>query len=121
MLHTITNTAAYPDAEWLLQALHSKNQQSSGLWYHNPVFDSLYEKASVMLNSPERTEIYEKLNQIVAEDVPMICIFHPSIKILRHGWVKNYLQTDCIYGIEQYVDIDLAQQKVLKAKLEASR
>jgi oligopeptide transport system substrate-binding protein len=121
MLHTISWAVEYPDAENFFQLLYSKNQQSSGLWYHDPVFDSLYEQASGMSDSPERTKIYEKINQMIAEEVPIICVFHPSVKDLRHGWVKNYLQPDCIYGPEQYVDIDLAQQKALKAKLEASR
>ena len=121
MLHTMSWTVEYPDAENLLQLLYSKNQQTSGLWCHYPVFDSLYEQASIMPDSPERTRIYEKLNQLIAEEVPIICIFHPRPKDLHHGWVKNYIQPDGIYGIEQYVDIDLAQQKALKVKLEASR
>ena len=121
MLHTISWAVEYPDAENFFQLLYSKNQQTSGLWHHNPVFDSLYEQASVLSDSPERTKIYERLNQMVAEEVPIICIFHIRAKDLYHGWVKNYLRPDCIHAIEQSVDIDLAQQKVLKAKLEATR
>jgi oligopeptide transport system substrate-binding protein len=117
MMHTMSWTAEYPDAENFFQLLYSKNQQTSALWFHHPTFDALYEQAAAMLDSPERTKIYEKLNQMIAEEVPMICIFHLTSKVLHHGWIKNYTLSDCMYGTEQYIDIDLSQQEKLKPKL----
>jgi oligopeptide transport system substrate-binding protein len=60
----------YPDAENTLQLFYGPNASpgSNAANYRNPEYDRLYEKSSVMLPSPERTEIYQKMNRILIDD-----------------------------------------------------
>ena len=118
MLHAIGWSADYPDAENFLQIFYTFNQASgAGSNFNDPAFNALYEKATALPDSPARTVLYERLNEMVAESVPCICIAHPSCIVLQQGWVKNYNWSNFHYGVEQYFDIDLEQKKVLSAKL----
>jgi ABC-type transport system substrate-binding protein len=60
----------YPDAENTLQLFYGPNGSpgSNDANYRNPEYDRLYEQASVMLPSPERTTIYRRMNQMVIDD-----------------------------------------------------
>ena len=60
----------YPDAQNTLQLFYGPNASpgSNDANYHNPEYDRLYEQASVMLPSPERTAIYRRMNQMVIDD-----------------------------------------------------
>lgn len=60
----------YPDAENTLQLFYGPNGSpgSNDANWRNPEFDRLYERAAVMLPSPERTAIYRRMNQLVIDD-----------------------------------------------------
>lgn len=60
----------YPDAENTLQLFYGPNASpgSNDANYRNPEYDALYEQTSVMLPSPERTELYRRMNQLVIDD-----------------------------------------------------
>jgi oligopeptide transport system substrate-binding protein len=60
----------YPDAENTLQLFYGPNASpgSNDANYRNPEYDALYEQTSVMLPSPERTELYRRMNQMVIDD-----------------------------------------------------
>lgn len=60
----------YPDAENTLQLFYGPNKApgSNSSNYNNPEYDALYEQASVMPTSPERTEIYRRMNQMLIDD-----------------------------------------------------
>jgi oligopeptide transport system substrate-binding protein len=82
--------ADYPDAESFLSCFYSQNApwpNSSN--YHNPEFDALYERVSVMPDSPERSELYRQAQQIVIEDMPCAFTYHRIGYIIRHGWLEN--------------------------------
>ena len=117
MLHMISWSADYPDAETFLQLLYGPAEGGIGINYNDPVYNALYEKASTMPDSPARTEIYKEMNKLAAENVPAIYVEHPTHTVLQHGWVKNFCWSDFHYGSEQYFDIDLEQKKLLSSKL----
>ncbi|XWN34914.1 MAG: ABC transporter substrate-binding protein [Roseivirga sp.] len=118
MMHAISWSADYPDAETFFQLLYKSDQSMGiGLNFSDPAFNALYEKATSMSPSAERTTHYEQLNKIAAESVPAIYIAHPIRPVLYQGWVKNYLISDFHYGSAQYINIDLEQQRALKPKL----
>jgi len=104
--------ADYPDAENFLQVFYSKNApwpNSSN--YSNPEFDALYEKASAMLDCPERVELYRQAQKIVLEDMPCAFTYHRSGYIIRHGWLNNlkpdgYKSDTVGYGYSKYYRID---------------
>ena len=118
MLHMLSWSADYPDAENFLSLLY-KADQSIGIGsnFSNATYNALYEKAAAMQPSAERTALYEQLNKILAENVPAIYMVHQVRPIIYQGWIKNLLWSDFHYGTEQYINIDLEQQKVLKEKL----
>ncbi|MGI9308144.1 MAG: ABC transporter substrate-binding protein, partial [Gammaproteobacteria bacterium] len=60
----------FPDAENTLQLFYGPNGSpgSNDANYNNPEYDALYEQSSIMLPSPERTEIYQRMNQMVIDD-----------------------------------------------------
>ncbi|MBN8279900.1 MAG: hypothetical protein J0M16_04770 [Gammaproteobacteria bacterium] len=60
----------YPDAENTLQLFYGPNESpgSNDANWKNAEFDRLYEQASVMLPSAERTAIYRRMNQLVIDD-----------------------------------------------------
>jgi len=80
----------YPDAENTLQLFYGPNGTpgSNDANYHNPEYDALYEQASVMRASPERTRIYRKMNRILIDD----CVAHTGLSRTRiFMWHKNVI------------------------------
>lgn len=108
MLYGIAWSADYPDAENFLQLLYGPNKApgANGSGYDNAEFNRLFKLASVMQNSPERTALYEKMNRMAAEEMPLIFGVHRQTFVVKHGWIKNYIATDFDAGIAKYIDID---------------
>jgi ABC-type transport system substrate-binding protein len=100
--------ADYPDAENFLQLFYSPNHSPgpNHCNYRNREFDTLYEKARVMSDCPERTGLYQQMAAIVAEDCPWIFEQHPLAYGLHHGWLKNYKPHDFPYGMNKYHAVD---------------
>ena len=119
MLFTMGWVAGYADAELFFSLLYGPNKapgfnMSS---FDDPEYNALYEQIAVMPDSPTRTKLYEKLNQIAAEKVPLIYMVHRKNHVLHHGWLKNYILSDFNrYGHEQYLDIDVDKKRAMKAK-----
>jgi oligopeptide transport system substrate-binding protein len=84
--------ADYPDAENFLQLFTTKSVSPgpNHTNYSNPAFDELYERATIMQDSPERTALYQKLNDMVMEDSPWILLDYPLAFGLQQDWLKNY-------------------------------
>jgi ABC-type transport system substrate-binding protein len=78
----------YPDAENTLQLFYGPNGSpgSNDANYRNPEYDRLYEQASVMLPSPERTAIYRRMNRILVDD----CVAVTGLSRTRiHVWHRD--------------------------------
>ena len=63
-------TMDYPDAENLMQLYYGPNAApgSNSASYNNPDYNRLYEISAVMSESPERTQIYRDMNQMLIDD-----------------------------------------------------
>jgi len=117
MMHAIAWSADYPDAECFLSLLYKSDQiVGIGAYFNDPIYNDLYESAMTMRPSPERAALYEQLNRMAAACVPAIYAVHQTHPLLYQGWVKNVLWADCLYGSEQYMNIDLEEKLALKAK-----
>ena len=71
--------ADYPDAENYLFIFHSQWHSPKGsnyTHYQNPVFDSWYEKAIGIIDSPERIKIYQKMDSLLMEQAPVIPLYY---------------------------------------------
>ncbi len=80
----------YPDAENTLQLFYGPNGSpgSNDANYLNPEYDRLFERASVMLPSPERTQLYQRMNRMVIDD----CVAASGLARMRiHLWHRNVI------------------------------
>jgi len=96
--------ADYPDAENFLQLFYSKNESPGPNHsnYRNAEIDRMYEQIRTMLDSPERTAIYEEMAQIIIEDSPWIFMYQPMSFGLIHRWQENYTTHAFPYGMGKY-------------------
>ena len=117
-MYTMAWGADYPDAENFLGLLYCPNQSpgSNGANYCNPEFDALFKKATIMQDSPERTEMYEKLNEMAALDVPWVVGFHRTDIYLSQPWLKNYKFIEFDHASFQYLNVDLEVKRELIKK-----
>lgn len=111
--------ADYPDAENFLQLLYGPNKApgSNGANYNNPEFNALFKEASLMQDTPIRTAAYEKLNRMVAEDVPWIFGVHRMTFTMTQSWLKNFKNIEFDAGQEKYLRVDLDKKKEMIKKL----
>lgn len=117
-MYTMAWGADYPDAENFLGLLYCPNQSpgSNGANYCNPEFDAVYKVATIMQDSPERTAMYEKLNESVALDVPWVIGFHRTDIYLAQAWLKNFKHMEFNHSQFQYLNVDLEVKKQLIKK-----
>jgi oligopeptide transport system substrate-binding protein len=117
-MYTMAWGADYPDAENFLGLLYCPNQSpgSNGANYCNPDFDALYKQATVMQDSSERTDLYEKLNEMGATDAPWIFGFHRTDIYLAQAWLKNFKHMEFNHSQFQYLNVDLEVKKQLIKK-----
>lgn len=108
--------ADYPDAENFLQLFYSPNASpgSNRSNYSNPDFDRLYEQARILPDSPERTELYRRMVEMVQEDCPWIFTHHPKAALLLQPWLENHTYHDFPYGMEKYykIALDVKRQRI---------
>ena len=98
----------YPDAENTLQLFYGPNRTpgSNNFNYSNPEFDKLFEEAKILQPSPERTILYQKLNQIVIDDCVTISGISRNRIYLWHHDVIMYPDREILGGFfTRYVDV----------------
>ena len=112
--------ATLSDAQDLLQSFYSKYWApgSNSNNYSNPEFDKLYEKIEVMFDSPERQQLYRKMELIVMEDCPAAFLNHPVAYALHHDWYKNYKPNVFTQGLSKFRRIDLKKRAEYQELLE---
>lgn len=110
--------ADYPDAENFLQLFYGPNTSPgpNHAHYRNAEFDRLYEKARVMHDSPERTELYQRMADIVIEDCPWIFQAQPLAYGLFHKWLLNFKRHDFPYTMNKYYKIDVDARREWQAQ-----
>jgi oligopeptide transport system substrate-binding protein len=108
-LYTLRWIADYPDADNFLQLFHSRNASPGPNHsnYVNPEFDKLYDQASVLPDSPERTRLYREMQERVVEDCPWIFTADLLVFILQQPRVHNYKMHPFAVGLEKYYRLEL--------------
>lgn len=116
--YTMAWGADYPDAENFLGLLYCPNSSpgSNGANYCNPEYDALFKTATQMQDSPERSALYEKLNEMVAIDNPWIFGFNRPEVYVSQAWLKNFKQMEFNHNQAQYFGVDLEVKKELSKK-----
>lgn len=116
-------SASVPDAIDFLEMFGTKYFAPGGnsFFYSNLDYDSLLEQAQVMLDSPERTELYRKMERMVMADYPAVFTSHRVDFVLRHGWYQNYKPHVFSYNVLKYHKIDAEQRDAYKDLLAELR
>jgi ABC-type transport system substrate-binding protein len=110
-IHAMGWIGDYPDAESFLQLFYAPgNPTGLGVNFNDGKFNKICERAFAMPDSPARTALYEQLNQMLGELVPVIYTSHRPYFALYQSWVKNYCWADFHYGTEQYFDVDRSRK-----------
>ena len=108
MMFGMAWSADYPDGENFLQIFYSKNSSpgSNASNFSNLEYDNLYLKASSMPPTPQRTELYKKMNRMIAEETPAFFNMHRAQNQPYHGWLKNYKEHTIIHDFYKYLRVD---------------
>ena len=79
---------SYPD-NFLRVRIGDIQRQS----WRNEGYDSLVEQARRSLDQGERIRLYEEAERILAEEAPIMPIFHRSVRLLVTPWVTRFPTT----------------------------
>ena len=80
----------FPDTENLMQLYYGPNAApgSNSASYNNPDYNRLYDITAAMSESPERTQIYREMNQMLIDD----CVSITGIaRTLLFLWDKSVI------------------------------
>jgi len=95
--------ADYPDPENFADVLfHSQSSQNLG-GYSNPDLDHLLEKARIERDVNRRIALYQRAEEIIVQDAPVLFTTHPLSFELVKPYVKGYTFTPITVPIERYL------------------
>jgi oligopeptide transport system substrate-binding protein len=101
----------YPDAENFMQLLYGPNAgQANDSRFNLPEFNRLYDKASRLPDSPERTLIFDRMTELVLAYSPWRMTYSLLEDALEHSWVRNHVPHPIRSQAWMYVDIDEAER-----------
>ncbi len=85
----------YPDYldpdDYLYPFLHSEANSWAGTGFKNKTVDELLDQAQVVIDQKERAKLYEKVQEILAEEVPYIPLFQGKLYIVASEDVKGII------------------------------
>lgn len=93
--------ADYPDAENYLSLFYSKNFTPNGPNYthfKNTTYDNLYQHALNTVDDEKRTNLYQQMDAITAQQVPVIILFYDKVARFTQKNVHN-LQPNAMNGL----------------------
>ncbi|MBK9284503.1 MAG: ABC transporter substrate-binding protein [Sphingobacteriaceae bacterium] len=82
----------YADEENFMSLFYSKNFSPQGVnyfHYNNPEFDKMYETAQIENDDQKKIELYQKMDQMIIEDAPVIPLYYDQVVRLVHHHVKD--------------------------------
>ena len=84
--------ADYPDAENFLSVFYGKNPAPPNYTrYKNAEFDKLYEQTLIEKNDSIRMKIYQRADQLMIQDAPVVPLWYDMIIRLVKPYVKNFI------------------------------
>ncbi len=100
MLATSSWVMDYPDTENIMQLFYGPNASpgSNSANYDNAGFNRLYRESSSMSASPERTELYRRMNQILIDDCVTISGISRTLVLLWNRHVTMLPDVEFVGG-----------------------
>ncbi len=86
--------ADYPDAENYLSLYYSKFHTPNGSNYthfKNSDFDKLYEEAITIVDNETRYKLYQKMDEIIIEQAPIVPLYYDEVTLFSQNNVKGLL------------------------------
>jgi ABC-type transport system substrate-binding protein len=71
-----------------------------------PAFDALYEKSRLLPDSPQRTAIFDQMNDLIFNYAPWILTDYAYRNVLVQPWVKGYKLNTFVYQQWRYLDVE---------------
>ena len=71
-----------------------------------PAFDGLYDKSRNLPDGPERTALFDQMNDLIFNYVPWILTDYPYQNMLVQPWVRGYKLNTFVNQQWRYLDID---------------
>jgi ABC-type transport system substrate-binding protein len=100
--------ADYPDAENFMQLLYGPSGPENNARFNLPAFNALYERARALPDSPERTQLFDRMTQMVIAYAPWRMTYHVLEDSVRHPWIGTYVPHPIRSQWWQYIDVDPA-------------
>jgi ABC-type transport system substrate-binding protein len=105
----------YPDAENFMQLLYGPNVgQANDSRFNLPEFNRLYDEASRLPDSPERTRLFARMTELVLAYAPWRMTYSLLEDALEHAWVRHHVPHPIRSQVWMYVDIDEAARNAAK-------
>jgi ABC-type transport system substrate-binding protein len=106
MMWGVGGLAADPDGQSGFQRFHSKQIGGQNLArFKMPALDAIYEKLSVMPNSPERLALFAEAKRLAVVYMPYKTHVHRMVSDLTQPWVYGYRRPLFWQDWWQYVDV----------------
>ncbi|MGE5169586.1 MAG: ABC transporter substrate-binding protein [Rudaea sp.] len=100
--------ADYPDAENFMQLLYGPSGPENSARFNLPEFNRLYERARALPDSPERTQLFDRMTRLVIAYAPWRMTYHLLEDSVRHPWIGTYVPHPIRSQWWQYIDVDSA-------------
>ena len=119
MMWFLGGSASAPDADTWLQSLYGPNCGYKGnrACFQLKEYDTAFEKAERMSDSPERTKLYQEMARLMVAYAPWKINMHRILTDMWYPYVIGFrrplVQTESWW---KYVDIDLDAKKQFEAK-----
>jgi ABC-type oligopeptide transport system substrate-binding subunit len=101
--------ADYPDAENFMQLLYGPNAgQENQAQFKLPAFDQLYDEARKLPDSPARTQLFNRMTELVVAYAPWRLGYHLIEDQLLQPWVRDHKPHPIRSQVYQFIDVNLA-------------
>lgn len=100
-------TADYPDGDSFMQLLFGDNVHASNVaCYASPAFDALYRESRRIADSPERTQLFERMTRQFEADAPWRLHVATYRNVLAQARVIGYKPHPYLFNDWMYADIE---------------
>ncbi|MCB1309523.1 MAG: hypothetical protein KDK30_15140 [Leptospiraceae bacterium] len=104
--------ADYPDAQNFMQLFYGPNITTpyNEFSFQNDDFDALYERIYGMQAGPQREQLLTRMNSILAQEVPVIYLYHRESQVLAHRWLAPMRPSPMHFNEFKYWQVDAKER-----------
>jgi oligopeptide transport system substrate-binding protein len=107
--------ADYPDAENFMQLLYGPYAgQANDSRFNLPEFNRLYDEARRLPDSPQRTQLFDRMTELMLAYAPWRMTYSRLEDSLEHAWVRYHVPHPIRTQVWMYTDIDAALRSASK-------